>query len=117
MTIMTLVASAAQAIVGYDMAVGQWWKKNGTYRRIRHIGLAGSSAVGDCYVSIEYGQTLVGVVGNSTAGANKIPNMNTDIVPHSSPIYCGPQEEIFLKVRDAADTNQIVLIVDIEEWV
>jgi len=116
MTIMTLVA-AGTSVKGYDMAVGQWWKKNGTFRRIRHVGLVGSTAIGDCFVSIEYGQTLVGVIGNSTAGANKIPNMNTGIVPHRSPICCAPHEEIFLILQTDVTTNQVVKIVDLEEWV
>jgi hypothetical protein len=108
--------AAATATVGVNLAAGKWWEKSNVWRRIRNIGLVGSTAVSDTVLEIFFGTTKVMEIRNSTAGAAKTPLTGTDVHQHSSFLGCAPNQSIAVVVKTAPSTNAIVLHMDIEDF-
>ena len=106
--------AAATAVVDYNIAGGKWWQQSNRARKIKKAALVGSTAVADTKVLISFGARRVMTLYNSTAGAAKVP-VETDFKEMSDLAICPPGVPINIEVTDAADTNAIVLGIDIME--
>jgi hypothetical protein len=107
--------AAADVAVNDNLAKGKDWQKDDRRRRIKKVGLAGSTNPCDCILDIFYGSKLIAKIVNTTGGAAKVPEKD-DFHYISSQLYCAAQEQINVIVRDAADTEIVCLCLDIQEF-
>ena len=115
MVLVQEIVTAANATLGANIASGKWWETSPKYRAIRKIGLVGSTAVADTSLEIFYGTEKVAEIKNTTAGAAKVPvDSDMQTVPLDKVMV--PNERLMIKVNDAADTQNIVLTMEIVEF-
>ena len=99
--------AAATAVVGYDLFRDQTWRVAAKSRRLRGMGMAGSTAALDTSADLFIDQFHVGKFYNSAAGAvlldaHMMP-LKGNLVPPGATIAC--------IVADAPATNPINVVL------
>ncbi|MBA7540962.1 hypothetical protein ES705_33265 [subsurface metagenome] len=99
--------AAATAIAGYDLFKNETWRVSAKPRRIRGMGVAGSTAALDCSVDLFVDQFHVGKFYNSAPGAviidqHMVP-LKGNLVPPGATISC--------IVGTAPTTNPINILI------
>lgn len=111
-------SSAGQA-VGTDLmaATGTWnrFRISNTWRKIRRIGVAGSSAAYNASVDVYYGATLVATNLNNTTSGAVGPKEAGDILPLVSDYWCEPGEPLIIQINTASATNALQVFVELLE--
>lgn len=97
--------SAAGTAVGTDIAAGVRGQVDPARRWLSAIAVLGSAAAGDAAVDIYVGDTYIGRVRNTTAGASPAPDSSKDIQPVG--VGLNPNEQLHLIVADASGTNAL----------
>ena len=104
MVLVTESYTAAEVAVGENLATGKWWHKDNRPRRIAKVGMDGSTNIYDTIVEIFYGTEKIAEIGNTTAGAAKVP-VKGDLMFMSSRMICRAGVPINIMVKDAASTQ------------
>lgn len=113
----TVITAAASATVGVDLMDGQKLQTSPMQRKVTKIGVVGSTAIADFAVELFYGSVFMGKFYNTTAGASKIPTANADMITVGGPLRCAPNDPIHLFVADAANTENVAVTLQIQEFV
>lgn len=109
-------SSAGATAVGGNLMSGNRFQTAPRFRRIRRIGLTGSSAVGTGSLDVFYGATLVfNGVNVTTSGSTAVPLEAKDMLPVASDYVCQPGEPINLIVTAVSVTNPFICLLEIEE--
>lgn len=115
MATITVLETAAASPVGTDLMQNNRLRTSPYWRRVRAIGVVGSTAIGDCSVDLSYGGEFRGNFFNTTAGASKIPTALTDIIPVGGDMWCPPGTPIAVQVSDVGVTNVIAVTLVLDE--
>jgi len=115
MPTVTVKEASAASVVGTNMMSGNRVQVASTFRRVRRLGVVGSAAAGDSSVDLFYGSVFVGNFFNTTAGADKVPTNNVDMIPVTDDNIANPGDPINLLISDAGATNILVATLEIEE--
>ncbi len=106
------LVSAATCVDEYDFADGEKWNKAAYPRNLRYAGLVGSTALGDTEIEINIGNQYHSNLFNTTVGASKVPTYLLDMLKIKNGLI-RPNELLEVMCVDAADTQNVVLELDI----
>lgn len=115
MPLLTLIKTAAECAVDSNVMSGERGEFSPYVRRIVKGAVVGSTAVADCGFDFFYGSTYVGTLYNSTAGASKVPLEAQDYKHFPANLWCKAGEAIQIRCIDAANTENVVFELLIEE--
>lgn len=103
--------AAATAVVGYDLVQSDINNRQPMGRRLTNLALTGSAAAGDCIVELMINGRAIGRFANTSTGL--VADRTKDFRAVNA--YVRANELIQVFVRDAADTNPIVLEMEFTE--
>lgn len=115
MPLLTVIKTAAECTVGANIMAGERGETSPYIRRIVKAAITGSTAIGDCGFDFFYGSTYVATLYNSTAGASTFPLEAQDYKHFPANMWCKAGEPLQIMCIDAADTQQVVFEMLIEE--
>lgn len=107
----TVIATAAECVIDYNIFQEEKWKTANYKRKITALAIVGSTNIGDFAVEIWVGETRKGQFYNTTGGANVIADKDDYVYPN---IFVGANQEIFAKVVDAAAANNVAVTIKID---
>lgn len=110
----TIVSTAANAVVGTDLLKDSAARQSSLPRRVKFVSMTGSTAIGDTEIQLFGGNELLGNFFNTHAGASTFP-LETDRKPMEMFKWLRADETLRAVVVDAADTQNVVLELVIEE--
>ncbi len=110
----TFPVTAAVAVIPADIMLEEF-ATSARPRVVSRIGVVGSAAIADTGLDLYYGSTKIGSFKNTTAGAAKVP-LRDDMQIVNSPYGCDPNERIRLVVTDNADTQIVMIKMEITEY-
>jgi len=107
----------ATAIIGYDIANGQWWQESASDRLLTKVGLVGSANGGDCTIEIFFGQQKILEYRNTLGGAaGATVGLTKDHVIDMQTAYvckAGIPVHVFVVTQPA--TNPILFAIELRE--
>lgn len=104
----TVVKTAAQAVLEYNIFEDEKWKSVPYARKLTSICVVGSTNIGDFGVEIWAGEARKGTFYNTQAGANVAPSREDERFPS---VLIPANAEIQCKVIDAAAANPVMVMV------
>jgi hypothetical protein len=116
MALITVKEAAAASAVGTNLMAGHRLQIAPRYRRVRRMGVVGSTNPGDGSVDLFYGDTFIGTFFNTSGGANLIPLDAKDMIKVPSNLAMLPFEPLNLLISDAGVSNIMVVTMEVEEF-
>lgn len=115
MPTVTIKEGSAASAVGTNLTQGHRVQTSPMYRRVKRIGVVGSTNPGDASIDLYFGSTYMGTCYNSTGGANIVPKSDGDMFFIDQNTLLKPNEALHVLVSDAGATNVLVVTMEIEE--
>lgn len=91
-----------------------WIEESKYLRRVKRFVLAGSDHLGEVLATLQYGQKIIGEIYNSV-GAAVSTGLAEEMVNLDSKEVCLPSEELSCWLNGTSATNNLFLVVEIEE--
>lgn len=111
MPLQTVQATAAVAVVDYDLMQNAVFRIDTRPRRLRRAAYTGSAVIGDTKIRLMIGAREIGQMFNS---ALLTPQANRDMMDFNEPVPGGMQ--IYAIVTDAAATSIVYLMLELSPY-